>query len=329
MLETRLSIGRKMIAIGADWLYLFVAPEYLFAASDAAHAVPQDTKVTIVQSLMALSGRYPNLLLVPGTIAWKKPVVRSKEKMYKKSRLEKYKERVEAAEKADIAAAERDFERKNRQRILDSAGDHERIAYLQSSGYRQIMLEGPVGDAMRAKQRSATMLENYQTAKEKCFIARNTAYGFYAGREVARYHKRGEYMEVFKDESDGGYVIYEPGGGPEGAGDRFEVENVKFGIEVCLDHQLGFLAASAGAIPDVHIIMSADTPLVSEHKMVADGGYVVHASSNPDYTGVWRNDSGELKQVATIDEDTTVGRLRYAKLELEITRKTTSLFPDD
>jgi hypothetical protein len=191
------------------------------------------------------------------------------------------------------------------------------------------MLEGPLAEVTRAKQRSATMLKNLQTAQEKCFIARNTAYGFYGGKEVARYHKRGEYMEVFPSESDGGYVIYEPGGGPEGAGDRFVVEDVKFGIEVCIDHQLGFLSTSAGDVPDVHVIMSADTPLVTEHKLVADDGYVIHASSNPAYTGVWWHHNGKLAEVKTTNEDAAVGRLRYATLELQVTRRKSSLFPDD
>jgi hypothetical protein len=330
MLGIQLDRGREILSSGADWLYLFVAPEYLFAASDKAHAVPQDTKETIVQSLMALSGHYPNLILVPGTIAWKKPVIRSKEKLYKKTRLEKYLERVQAAEKADIAAVHRDTDRKIKQRIAQNLEDKEQVTRLQSEEYRSMLLEAPLADVTRAKQRYGTMVKNLETAKEKCFIARNTAYGFHRGREVARYHKRGEYMEVFKTESEDGYVIYEPGGGPEGAGDRFAVESVKFGIEVCLDHQLGFLSTSSGATPDVHIIMSADTPLVSEHKLVANGGYVVHASSNPDYTGVWRNYGGKLAEEKTIEEDAGVGRLRYATLELQITRQTTQgLFPDD
>jgi hypothetical protein len=53
------------------------------------------------------------------------------------------------------------------------------------------------------------------------------------------------------------------------------------------------LSQTGGWYPDVQIIMSADAPLVRDHGFVIDGGYIVHASSNPAYTGVSRK-SGEL-----------------------------------
>lgn len=312
---------------GASFLFLFVAPEYYFSVSDTAHAMTQAEKDKIVGYLKALSSEYPSLVLVPGTIAWKKPLNRTEAQKYKKgtaiekneSRMQKFMKRIDAAANTEIELAPNAASRMIAERIRLAEGDHESIARFSSAGYRQTITQQLV-DAAKDKQKATKtkMITNVMANADRCYVARNTAYGFHEGKEVARYHKRGDYFEVLHTESDDGYVIYEPGGGPEGAGDRFHVENVWFGVEVCLDHQMGFLSQTGGVRPDVHIIMSADIEFIKEHAFVPKGGYVVHASSNAACTTVYHNDDGVIKEVKTTEADTTVGKLHYATLTFEV-----------
>lgn len=311
----------------STFLFLFVAPEYYFSVSDRAHAMEQAEKDRIVGFLKALSSQYPSLVLVPGTIAWKKPLNRSEAQKYKKgttiekdeSRMQKFMKRIDAAANTEIELAPNAASRMIADQIKRAGGDHEAVARFSSMEYRQVITRQLV-DAARDKQKATKtkMVTNVMENAARCSVARNTAYGFYEGKEVARYHKRGDYFEVLHTESDDGYVIYEPGGGPEGAGDRFHVQNVWFGVEVCLDHQMGFLSQTGGVRPDVHIIMSADIEFVKEHAFVPTGGYIVHASSNAACTSVYHNDNGVIKEVKTTSADTKVGNLHYTTLTFEV-----------
>jgi predicted amidohydrolase len=56
---------------------LFVAPEYLFARSDVVHFNDEATKDRVCLLLEALSKKHPTIVLVPGTIAWLQPGLRS------------------------------------------------------------------------------------------------------------------------------------------------------------------------------------------------------------------------------------------------------------
>ena len=326
MVERRMANFETMLAQHIDWLYLFVAPEYYFAASDSAHAIPQNAKQTIVGMLQVLSGRFSNLVLVPGTIAWKKPVLRRGPEVFQRNttnlkergRMEKFLERSKTAIDDHAALIPHAVDLWIADRVRDADGDRSEIRRLQGPDYRRVRTQILEDELDLRRQATSRMITNLQQQQDRCYIARNTAYAFRAGREVARYHKRGDYFEVFPSESDNGYVIYEPGGGPEGPGDRFTVESVKFGVEVCLDHQLGFLSQHGGYYPDVQVIMSAAAQFIPDHAFVTHGGYIVHASSESDNTAIYFNDRGRIRNVATTNVPTLVGELRYATLELEV-----------
>ena len=50
--------------------YLFVAPEYFLSAGSDAHIVTREDQQHILTSLRALSTRYPDLMLIPGTLPY-------------------------------------------------------------------------------------------------------------------------------------------------------------------------------------------------------------------------------------------------------------------
>jgi hypothetical protein len=82
LLEERLKAASRIFASieppsGATVIDVFAAPEYLFAASAITHFVDVSTKDRILAKLKQMTERYPQVLLFPGTIAWKKPMKES------------------------------------------------------------------------------------------------------------------------------------------------------------------------------------------------------------------------------------------------------------
>jgi hypothetical protein len=309
----------------ADWLYLFVAPEYYFAASDTAHAIPQAEKEAVVGFVRGLSGTQPTLVLCPGTIAWKKPLVRRGGYRYNSqtgqlkttSRGDKLIARNQASGKAQKDLFQNRIESQIRQDIRN-APSPQMATYYASAQHRESVRQAAVRQSMRPIYNASDMVRLREENPDRVQIARNTAYGFYEGREVARYHKRSDFFEVLESESDGGFVIFEPGGGPEGAGSRFEVEHVKFAIEVCLDHQIGFLSQEGGWYPHVQIIMSAAAQTIPEHAFIMDDGYIVHASSDADSTGFYRKRHGRLLRILPQPVPTISGDLYFERLDVTV-----------
>lgn len=56
---------------------VFAAPEYLFAQSASAHFISAKEKDHLLKALETLSKKFPHVVLFPGTVAWKKPAIRS------------------------------------------------------------------------------------------------------------------------------------------------------------------------------------------------------------------------------------------------------------
>ena len=76
-LEERLDAATRIFdgygaPAGSKTFDIFAAPEYLFAATATTHFVDVATKDRVVEKIKAMTRRYPNILLFPGTIAWKK-----------------------------------------------------------------------------------------------------------------------------------------------------------------------------------------------------------------------------------------------------------------
>lgn len=315
-----------------SWLFLFVAPEYYFAFSDVAHAISQAAKDDLVARLRVLSTNYPSLILIPGTIAWKKPVVRRGMERYRRdpttglrtttaktsSRLTKFEQRVKYESLASVALAEHTADREIAELLRNTNLTSSQRTEYSSTAYRTETIQIHLRRAVRNRQVALEgMQKRMDEDPDRCFVARNTLYAFYEGREVARYHKRGNFNEVVASESDRGFVIFEPGGGPEAAGDRFDIEGVSFAVEVCVDHTTGYLSQLSRHQPDVQIIVSAAVQLVPQHVHARRGCFVVHASSDRDATAFYQNRGDGVQALATADEPAERGLLRYHLMILD------------
>jgi len=156
-------------------------------------------------------------------------------------------------------------------------------------------------------------------------IAQNKAYAYLAGKKLLEYTKRGDFHEVTRSD-DNGRVTYVPGS----QSGTLRAFDKSFGVEVCLDHNLGYATRSGGDNFDVHIITSAAVdPVPANEKTVGSVngkvGFVVHASSNKDCTQVVRWSSGKRAVLPSTWDDAGPGhgRLYGYSLDFGVARQDT------
>jgi predicted amidohydrolase len=141
----------------------------------------------------------------------------------------------------------------------------------------------------------------------EAYMARNTAYLFYEGQELCRYHKNGDFHEV----THGMDTVFIPGGKPG----SFPIQKAKFGFEICFDNNLKVLKTTVPSAdrPHVHIIMSAYVEGKEETVAAQPGGYVIHACAKEQYTRVTQvgntqgmaNSSGVVIRSKNLDRPAT------------------------
>jgi hypothetical protein len=284
---------------------IFVAPEYMFANPITNHNLgshqrgddrhlAQGTKVDIENWMKQLSKRFPNMLMIPGSVAWKKPRERDT------STYLQYKKELGSPLSEDQLKAK--FNQKKASRI--------------EKAVEPVSNNVVVDEFLRTKDQRKDVLN-----KPDVELARNTCYVYLNGVRVAKYHKNTDYHEVLLAPEK---TVYVPGTSIP----TFEVDGIWFGLEICLDHACGSLTKwlqlppppartnsllqppprtnsllqlpppppppRTASVPqrrvpvgkvDVHIILSAWVAMDSAH-MVKDA-MVVHASSNEQVSRVY------------------------------------------
>ncbi|MDD2052188.1 hypothetical protein NPS46_06465 [Pseudomonas putida] len=251
---------------------VFIAPEYLFAhpSVNGSHVygeqrhLEQGDKERLLEWLKLVSAACEGMIIVPGTVAWQKPAERPVVNPPAPPGTKPF-SRTEKAFGALLQHANRFF-----------AGDLD--AQLSSASGNQ-----------NALTTGAKMVSLLLAPANTLKFARNTAYVLYDGRLLLKYNKGSDFHEVLT----GLTVIHIPGCKPgvfsvrpEGGG-----RDIKFGVEICLDHMFHTLGHS---IPpddsvDVHLLVSAYVAPWLTVSGVSMSGYVIHASSNASYSGVYRN----------------------------------------
>ena len=66
------------LAAGTPVLRLFMAPEYFFSESCNRHVMDYETRGHVVQAMANISANFPDMLLLPGTVSYFKPLVDKK-----------------------------------------------------------------------------------------------------------------------------------------------------------------------------------------------------------------------------------------------------------
>jgi len=253
---------------------LFIAPEYLFAkpASAGGHSygtprhLEEGEKESLLQHLLALSRQMPGLLIIAGTVAWRKPFERSGGKlMHSKGPNIGQNKTVTRYTKAHTAISRYATEFMGGRTNRPLSGDFDSTSALSSA------------------DKTMQIISADYDASGVDSLAKNTAYVLLDGTQRFKYNKRNDFHEVLGGEP-GVRTVYVPGmfdGRFDIQTDDVPPRTIQFGLEICLDHAAGTLQRSvqqSGQV-DVHLITSAWVQPVPGSSVIKSTGYLVHASS--------------------------------------------------
>ncbi|MFP5209613.1 MAG: hypothetical protein ACLGRW_10020 [Acidobacteriota bacterium] len=285
---------------------IFVAPEYLFAKEwggvyksgsvwmRGIRSLSETIHNQIHNELVALSKRYPRILIVPGTITWLPPVDEN-------ALIRAYQYYgVKAAASAGIP-----FDKTNGVSALLKSYfnlDDKGLAALKQNKaqFRQSLNEALADyiedsdfarDQMLYKSGQTRKLADTVFGKMASSMMRNTMYVLLNGKERYVYDKHANYGEcatgLFGNPKPAMGTVYLPGINSGTA----EIEGLRFGFEVCMDHglrTLGTLQRASKDRPDIHIIVSDCVDYEDANALVRNGGYVIHASTSLSETVVFQ-----------------------------------------
>ena len=258
---------------------IFMAPEFLFTNRDktATTAMTRIQRDVTLTNLMKIAQDSPSMLLLPGTI------------VFKESASAKHKSFWTGAEGGETYGAKATANLKN----AANPTVHSTLAPRAYTG-RSVFPPHPTQESpshqpedlrafytARAEELDA-MEKNLAIRQSKIdtFLVKNRTYVFFEGTKIFTYGKKCNCNDFALDAEKGTFVP----GKKEGV---TTIDSLNVGIEICYDHDRGTLSKHLSAkVLDLHLIMSAAVPGSDVAFMVKQGGYVLHASSNPLFTGI-------------------------------------------
>jgi hypothetical protein len=238
---------------------IFLAPEYFF--SNQRHAndrfYSKDVKQFIVSRLSALAKRYPKILIIPGTVLWKKSAYREGP--------------IAKGFGIGFGPSPKNQSRANKTlaRLATARANFQTDDNLPGWSH-----SGKFGrdDSDIGNEQNFYMPKYYlDNAKAlNTQIAQNVAY-IYKGDVVLKYHKAGNFKEV---EGEADNIVFAPGV----ISGKFKVGAVSYGIEVCRDHCMEVLKQGGGSV-NIQVIVSSYIPNISDGMVMSNGGVLVHSST--------------------------------------------------
>ncbi|HWB85262.1 MAG TPA: hypothetical protein VG675_14055 [Bryobacteraceae bacterium] len=245
--------------MGDSYQAVFVAPEFYFVNNQAASApdryLSHDDKRWTVAQLAAIAKSFPKLLIIPGTVLWTKAV--------NESNTGKTKERIVKAYEQHKSALPKLQEKHGAQ-----YGNNVESIVSNQSGQKHFAYSGS------AKIPAQTYPPYYLLdSVPDTVIAQNVAY-VCKGDTILKYAKVGNSHELGGNQSN---AVFSPGS----LAGLFSVGDVRYGLEICMDHWVGVLQHGTGALsaPHIQIITSSYTENRSFHFKVADNGLILHSST--------------------------------------------------
>lgn len=250
---------------------IFLAPEYMFAAptlaSNGAHLagrrqVEKDVRQELQRLFEQLSTRHAGILIVPGTVSWRKPMPQ------------------DIGEWTDKVA--------KYGRILRKAGKY---TWNLPAGS---LADHPVSDPTKTYLHIPTPQEKINALGS--YVARNTAYCYLDGKCLYSYHKIGDFHEVLNWGVGNKDTVNLPNKRPG----RFEAGGIQFGISICYDQSLYRIDETPAGYNhcemqmttnevDMHILLSACIPPDLQLANLKQGNaYLLSCSSHAAFNGVMR-----------------------------------------
>lgn len=292
-------------------LGIFAAPEYLLTHQNAnqpiglgvggayfARGITEQTKEDNLTALKDLSEVHPKLLLIPGTMAWLKPFDR------------------------ELGIERHKAEYKRPGKTIQSRTDKADRANKKAHDHGMGRFGGDISGGSPAYSYSFDQKKAFiknAKADKTINILRNTLYVLWNDDIHHKYNKIADFEEV-KNMTDQPSVFV-PG---DFSRQTKEIFGKNFGFEICLDHVAQLYKfkqdGSAADRLDMHIVLSASAAY--NKTKLTEGGLFIHASSDPNLTGVKRMDATKRHNVAenlatrdVLDADCT---MRYFETETDM-----------
>jgi predicted amidohydrolase len=243
---------------------VFLAPEYYF--SNQRHSndrfFSQDVKRYIVSRLRTLARQYPEILIIPGTVLWKKNAFSGVLTLGKPGEGLKRQQTQKSVDRVN----------KTLNRIVNARAQFNTTSNFPGWSHSGQFGRNPDSYNTEHNEDKFFMPKHYlENAKDlNTEIAQNVAYIF-KDDVVLKYHKVGNFQEVMNEQSN---IVFAPGN----ITGLFKVGGVPYGIEVCRDHAQGVLSGSLQNV-NIHIIISswiANTPV---RTALTNGGVLLHSST--------------------------------------------------
>lgn len=345
-LESAIKAAADQAAAGLDANGLikgiFVAPEYHFARQYAgwkrangrhvSRGVSRQSEAALRNRLIrSLSSKYRRLLIFPGTIAWTAPYD-SADFLARYSFYETRAKFLKSDEAATLAQIKKawfiDQDAWSWISITDAMSRREKggtvnLLDATDSDIKDVAANDPAFYANMVRYARLIKEVGWQVVRQRERLDSgslnprrtmfNTAHGMLNGQVVVTYNKQGNFNEEVGDD----HLIFAPGG----RSGITEIEGIRFGLEVCLDHAMGTLARQCRADRpiDVQIVLSDYVDPNQAHQAVREGGYFVHASTNASFNGVWKKDGGKLVPAIKLSEEMIDGSaLTHWQMDLNV-----------
>lgn len=332
---------------------LFVAPEYFFAnpgmgkwdsclGDFRSRPIEQSDKELLVADLIALSKRHPNYLIVPGSVAWRKPLDRSGPSRFQKDSEGNRTGVEKTTSRRDKAAG-----------IVGAPGANQGMGgqLLQSSPFYKAVIDAingkkkgsppvpfkydledafddNIADGMTTQEAIDDVVDTVMEPKySKALIAwaglsPNSMAVIPKKRAKVAAITSGTATHMMRNTAfvlHGGKVVFKYnkrgdfheciGDGEtvftpgEGLGKTNSIQGVTFGLEICLDHALGILHTGIGSGTPPDVHIVLSDSVDNDDKNMAAISYFVHASTSSTATGVWAAPSWSPANRAKLNEE--------------------------
>lgn len=312
---------------------IFLAPEYFFTSPYSGlwplgRGLQCGMFDVVRAKLSEISARYPDILIVPGTISWMDVVDMDQINRQAQTYL-RFSERVMGISGRtavdhlinEVCANIR-IDRIGLLYPVSMSPPHAmQINYAMASDWRHrnplmwAYALSTISDRLPKRGFSgyghvSDLAKEIETVRNLpgsvAWGLRNTAVVFLGGREVYRYSKRAGCYETLNHAPDTIFMR-----GEESPVE--EIEALQMGFEICLDHVQDslstFIPEKKRGRLDLHIVLSDNVENRGDvGNVLREGGYRLHASTESADYGVWKKEDGLLRPQMPIANEVLMGR---------------------
>lgn len=275
---------------------ILLAPEYYLSRAVKNKIISDDEKQCYEKQIVMLSMKYPNILIIPGTIASEYFLNTG---FYKEISELSGDQKSQIKEKYTKCYDSRGILQQNTNKLnqLDCNPAYRKnklemhFKQLQNKNdenFKKRYYAHPFVKNRQIEESSIDVYKKFPFENHTKKMTKNSVYIYLNGERLHKYKK----TRHFKEEDNRDEQFFVPGDPIKSKFtfnviDHYQIKPITMGIEVCFDHNQGMGKSTWQEGVDLQIIMSDAVPSSLDNFKIKDGGYVIHASTNGKYAGCW------------------------------------------